>query len=333
MQAISAFNQYQAGPEMSEFDITPYFDLSAASSEDVDMNKWVENAVSSHYHFSDSMDVDMTTDAMPVEYAYDEFGECYVVQKQACEADPDVLMDDAGFNAFLAEINDEYSRLPEEKARAKKDARKKAQDKYNRKRRDAAQAAAAAALPQPKLIHPFNDQTVKADLIRCQPIENHDTIEIFAIEYVRGLRLLQVKRRWRQTSRGDWNKEVRLLVKAAGNPKGDLKLWQPLADWLALWKKYETRDKQMMVQLLEQSATEVMAESRASMEELLAANGMAVPKRSWYDAQFGVEEDCEERGNLLLGTIPEFTQAAVQGFSSARSWTEERTKSSIKATG
>ena len=48
------------------------------------------------------------------------------------------------------------------------------------------------------------------------------------------------------------------------------------------------------------------------------------------DAQCGVEEDCEKRGSLLLGTIPEFTHSAIQAMSEKWSWTEERTEEQLQ---
>jgi hypothetical protein len=68
MQGTPAFTKYETGPEMSKSDMSIYFDLAAASQgepqagEDINMNEWVENVVSSHHHYSDSMDVDMVVD-------------------------------------------------------------------------------------------------------------------------------------------------------------------------------------------------------------------------------------------------------------------------------
>jgi hypothetical protein len=355
MQADYPFASYQVGPEMSESDAITYFDLVTASPEELqagedtimaDMFEAEATAVSSQPQFSSSMDFEMTTDSFEVQYGYDEFGERYGVQTPALGATQLLLGDEAGYKAFLAEINEdakqkaaatkagkklvrEAKKTAQQQAaatRAEKKLAMEAKMKAQQEKRDACAANEAArllAIPEIKTI--FNDKNVRADLIRCPPLDphqRHDNIDVFARDYVRGLRLLTVKRRWVHITSSDWIREIRLVLKAVKNPKGDLELFEPLAEWLEDWRS--DCFKRGMLMDLEQKAKEVMADNREAIEDLLAANNMVVKKGSWMDAQYGVELDCEKRGSLLLGTIPEFTQHVAGGFSGKWSWTEER---------
>jgi hypothetical protein len=126
----------------------------------------------------------------------------------------------------------------------------------------------------------------------------------------------------------DWIREIRLLSKAVNNPKGDLELWEPLAEWFFKWRR--DSDKREMLKDLEKTARQQMAENREIIVELLPANGKAPSKSAWLEAQCGVEGYCEKRGSLLLGTIPEFTQSAIQAMSGKWSWTEERTDEQLQ---
>jgi hypothetical protein len=111
-------------------------------------------------------------------------------------------------------------------------------------------------------------------------------------------------------------------------PNGDLELWEPLAEWLSEWRR--DSDKREMLKDLENTARQQMAENREIIVELLAANGMAPSKSAWLDALCGVEEDGEKHDSLLLGTIPEFTQSAIQAMSGKWAWTEERSVEQLK---
>ena len=65
-----------------------------------------------------------------------------------------------------------------------------------------------------------------------------------------------------------------------------------------------------------------MEESKAAVVELLQAKGMKLAHGALCGMKRAVDEDCERRRSLLLGTIPEFTNEVVGGFSGRWSWVD-----------
>jgi hypothetical protein len=80
--------------------------------------------------------------------------------------------------------------------------------------------------------------------------------------------------------------------------------------------------KSLLLKKLEAMAKMRMTENKAAVVELLEARGMKLAAGAFLGAKQEVDEDCEKRGSLLLGTIPEFTYDLVRGFSGRWSWVD-----------
>ena len=65
-----------------------------------------------------------------------------------------------------------------------------------------------------------------------------------------------------------------------------------------------------------------MEESKGAVLELLKARDLKAPQSTWPDVKQAVDEDCENRGSLLLGTIPEFTYEIARSMSQKWSWVD-----------
>ena len=182
-------------------------------------------------------------------------------------------------------------------------------------------------------VDPFTPEICKADLIRCSvpiPTPETDILAHFSTEYARSTRLLKVKYRWYHSSPSDWQKEVTTLISGIDNASKDLEPWLPLHKWLVLYRRlmqgatarerYKT--KNFLLKKLEAMAKMRMEESKAAVVELLQAKGMKLAHGALCGMKRAVDEDCERRGSLLLGTIPEFTNELVGGFSGRWSWVD-----------
>lgn len=73
---------------------------------------------------------------------------------------------------------------------------------------------------------------------------------------------------------------------------------------------------------LEAMARMRMEENKAAVAELLEARSMKPAAGVFFGVKQEVDEECEKRGSLLLGTIPEFTYDLVRGFSGRWSWVD-----------
>ncbi|KAI4944351.1 hypothetical protein J4E86_009409 [Alternaria arbusti] len=182
-------------------------------------------------------------------------------------------------------------------------------------------------------VDPFTPEICKADLIRCPipiPTPETDILVHFSTEYARSIRLLKVKYRWYHSSPSDWQKEVSTLISGISNASNDLEPWLPLHRWLVLYRRlmqgatarerYKT--KNFLLKKLKAMAKMRMEESKAAVVELLQAKGMNLAHGALCGMKRAVDEDCERRGSLLLGTIPEFTNELVGGFSGRWSWVD-----------
>ena len=85
-------------------------------------------------------------------------------------------------------------------------------------------------------------------------------------------------------------------------------------------ERYKT--KNFLLKKLEAMAKMRMEESKAAVVELLQAKGMKLAHGALCGMKRAVDEDCERRGSLLLGSIPEFTNELVGGFSGRWSWVD-----------
>jgi hypothetical protein len=182
-------------------------------------------------------------------------------------------------------------------------------------------------------VNPFTTEVSKADLIRCpksSPSAEVDSLDFYSKEYARSFRLFTVKQRWCHISPSDWFKEVNTLLAAIDNEANDLNPWPAFFEWLALFygsmhgatARERVKIKGLLLKKLEAMAKMRMTENKAAVVELLEARGMKLAAGAFLGAKQEVDEDCEKRGSLLLGTIPEFTYDLVRGFSGRWSWVD-----------
>ena len=73
--------------------------------------------------------------------------------------------------------------------------------------------------------------------------------------------------------------------------------------------------KRALTKKMEEMAKLRMEESKAAVLELLEVRNLKAPRSTWPDVKKAVDEDCENRGSSLLGTIPEFTYEIARSIS------------------
>jgi hypothetical protein len=182
-------------------------------------------------------------------------------------------------------------------------------------------------------VDPFTPEVYKVDLIRCSetgPSADTDLLEYFPKEYARSIRLLKVKQRWDYTSPSDWQLEVNALIAAVDNKANGLEPWLPLFKWLSLFSRLmegasareRDKTKQFLLKKLGAMAGMRMEENKATILRLLEAKSMKVTAGAFFGVKWAIDEDCEGRGSLLLGTIPEFTDELIGGLSERWSWVD-----------
>ncbi|KNG45596.1 hypothetical protein DDE82_000449 [Stemphylium lycopersici] len=184
-----------------------------------------------------------------------------------------------------------------------------------------------------RYVNPFSPEICSADLIRCPdnaPSEDVDNLSFFSREYVRSVRLLKVKKRWYHITITDWMREVNILIHAFSNSTNDLTPWDPLSSWFALYyvgmqnipSNMRFKVKRALTKKMEEMAKLRMEERKAAVLELLEARNMKTPRSTWPEVKKAVDKDCEDRGSLLLGTIPDFTYEIARSMSQKWSWVD-----------
>ena len=181
--------------------------------------------------------------------------------------------------------------------------------------------------------NPFTAEICKSDLIRCfetAPTDELDSLDFFAMEYVRAVRFLKVRARWYYMPTQYWIREVTLLLTAVARPDSDLKLWRPLAQLLGQYNanvaKVHRQERRVFRRAFLARMTEVgklqVEANKAAVDELLTARKISCRAGSYAAAKKAVGEDCGSRGSLLLGTIPEFLDDNFIKFSKRWSWVD-----------
>jgi len=181
--------------------------------------------------------------------------------------------------------------------------------------------------------NPFTPEICKSDLIRCfetAPSDELDSLDFFAMEYVRAIRFLKARARWYHMPTQYWIREVSLLLTAVARPDSDLKLWQPLAQLLGQYNanvaKVPRQERRVFRCAFLARMTDVgklqMEANKAAVDELLISRKISRRAGSYVAAKKAVDEDCGSRGSLLLGTIPEFLDDAFIKFSKKWSWVD-----------
>ena len=181
--------------------------------------------------------------------------------------------------------------------------------------------------------NPFTPEICKSDLIRCfetAPSDELDSLDFFAMEYVRAVRFLKVKSRWHFMPMTYWIREVSLLLTAIAEPGSDLRLWQPLAQTLAQYnanarnipRKQRYVFRCALLARMSDMGKLQMEANKAAVDELLATRKLKLRVGSYSAAKKAVDEDCGSRGSLLLGTIPEFSNDVFCKFSKKWSWVD-----------
>ncbi|CAA9960750.1 hypothetical protein PTMSG1_04134 [Pyrenophora teres f. maculata] len=171
-------------------------------------------------------------------------------------------------------------------------------------------------------INPFTMEICKANVTYCHdkaPSEELSSLDYFAMEYVRSVRFLKVKKRWSNLPIAAWMREVDLLTKAVTKPDSKLKLWPPLQKTLVLYhsnvgdvvkQKRILFKRTILAQMVDVGKLQMKANKEA-VEELLTALKLKLHRSSCAFVRKEVDEDCSNRGSLLLGKLAEFQNLSV----------------------
>ncbi|EMD66129.1 hypothetical protein COCSADRAFT_353171 [Bipolaris sorokiniana ND90Pr] len=182
-------------------------------------------------------------------------------------------------------------------------------------------------------INPFPPSVYKTSLLHCpspNPTASTPTLPFYTQEYIRSLRLLKLRRRWSHLPLSDFTTELRTLVLSLSNASNNLTPWPPLAAWLAQYytkmqgvpRNRRFKVKMGLLKGLEEGARIKVRESKAAVKELVGARGEKLIVGVWGMVRKGVDDECEVRGSLGLGSLPEFTDRVVGGMSGGWSWVD-----------
>ncbi|KAI0590229.1 hypothetical protein TUN199_02640 [Pyrenophora tritici-repentis] len=171
-------------------------------------------------------------------------------------------------------------------------------------------------------INPFSDEILLANVTFCHekaPSEELDSLIFFAMEYVRSVRFLKVKKRWSKMRRGAWMREVDLLTKAVTKRKSKLQLWRPLHQTLVLYhsnvgdvaKNRRVLFKRFIMAHMAKVARLQIQANKEAVEELLARRKIRLWQPFCTYVRKVVAKDCSNRGSLLLGKVAEFQNLTV----------------------
>ncbi|KAH6210997.1 hypothetical protein HBI42_168510 [Parastagonospora nodorum] len=189
----------------------------------------------------------------------------------------------------------------------------------------------------------FSNENLKQNLLRQSYIQPpsidypddrlHYLVQTLALTQ----RFSRLHLRWWKMPVKNWIPELQLLLKAVNDPASGLTLWTPLDEVLTLIEKtlkdenlLTTKARQLnrssmrwtiaavMKKIVERKTDEVEEELPALLEK----KGMNARLATKYVVDT-VLQDCEDRGSLMLGSVPGFSDAfRRQSVSSNWSWTD-----------
>jgi hypothetical protein len=189
----------------------------------------------------------------------------------------------------------------------------------------------------------FSNDSLKQNLLRqpyIQPPSTdypddrlHYLVQILALTQ----RFSRLRLRWWKMPVQNWIPELKLLLKAVNDPSSGLTLWTPLDEVLTLIEKtlkdenvLTPKARQLnrssmrwtvaavMKKVVERKTDEVEEELPALLEK----KGVNARSATKYVIDT-VLQDCEDRGSLMLGSVPGFSEAfRRQSVSSNWSWTD-----------
>lgn len=175
----------------------------------------------------------------------------------------------------------------------------------------------------------FSIDNLKQNLLRQPYIQPHSTdypddrlhylVQTLALTQ----RFSRLRLHWWKMSVQDWSPELKLLLKAVNDPASGLTLWTPLDEVLTLIEKIledesllTAKARQLnrssmrwtvswlMKKIVERKTDEIEAE----LPELLEKKGVNARQATKYVVDT-VVQDCEDRGSLMLGSVPGFNEA------------------------
>ena len=150
-------------------------------------------------------------------------------------------------------------------------------------------------------------------------------------------RFSRLRLRWWKMPVQNWIPELKLLLKAVNDPANGLTLWTPLDEVLTLIEK-TIKDEDLLtakarqlnrssmrwtVSLLMKKIVErKIEEVEVELPELLKKKGVNARKATKYVVDT-VVDDCEDRGSLMLRSVPGFNESfRRESVSSNWSWTD-----------
>ncbi|XP_014559005.1 hypothetical protein COCVIDRAFT_35815 [Bipolaris victoriae FI3] len=191
---------------------------------------------------------------------------------------------------------------------------------------------APAQRPQ---INPFPPSIYKTSLLHSpslSPTSSTPLLPFYTHQYILSLRLLHLRRRWSHLPLSDFTAELGTLSLSLSlsNASNNLSPWPPLAAWLALYYKTmhgvprnrRFKVKSGLLKELQGVAMLRARENKAAVMEVVEARGERLVGSVWGEVRRGVQEECEGRGSLELGGLPEFTDEVVGRMSGGWSWVD-----------
>ncbi|KAH7080947.1 hypothetical protein FB567DRAFT_595274 [Paraphoma chrysanthemicola] len=185
-------------------------------------------------------------------------------------------------------------------------------------------------------------ENLKQDLLRCpnfpEPSAEYpdDRLHFLAAELARCMRFSKIRTRWIRMHLCDWTHEMNLLLDAIGIPDNGFHPWAPLSEILEDYNKSTQQAekikwfkpqsirgmfKRRLIKRMKEMDVKI-GEVKQELKGLMSESFRVSYRQAIGIVQGVVNEDCEERGCLLFGTLPEADEDFRRKMSKSWSWTD-----------
>ncbi|KAH7066698.1 hypothetical protein BKA63DRAFT_522989 [Paraphoma chrysanthemicola] len=150
------------------------------------------------------------------------------------------------------------------------------------------------------------------------------------------MRSVRIRTRWVKMHLCDWNHEMNVLIAAIGIPDNGLDPWTPFSEIIEDYydaiqqpekmkgfkpQTFRGMFKRRLITRMKQMDVKIGG-VKQELRGLMYANLGVSYQQAISMVQKVVTEDCEERGSLLLGTLPEADDDFRRKMSKSWSWTD-----------
>ncbi|KAH7406801.1 hypothetical protein DE146DRAFT_648458 [Phaeosphaeria sp. MPI-PUGE-AT-0046c] len=162
-----------------------------------------------------------------------------------------------------------------------------------------------------------------------------DRIHHLLQQYGYSHRFLVIAHRWSRMKTIDWIKEMSVLLASTNEPDRKMTIWPEMGAILTKFEDLTRGDKHLVATDRKHSAViarrtlvrEIKKVGAATIKTIEKALKGMLPKdfpvlKIREAVKNLIAEDCEERGSLVLGSVPGFTEETKRMMTQSWSWTD-----------